>query len=160
VANGLCDVAGCDEKTLMGWRPHTVSQEYGRQICRDHWEKHKDQRDSFSLFKAFGYPRPAAAKIKPAEQLSVATCACGRALLPKRRFCAVCATKRERDRKREWQRQSKSQPVIEAPVGPKCQRCDNQREPGRVYCGPCAKIRERERRRQWARKTRKMSTVV
>jgi hypothetical protein len=160
VTCGLCDVAGCDEKTLMGWRPHTVSQEYGRQICRAHWERHKDQRDSFSLFEAFNYPRPAAVKIEPAEQPSVTRCACGRELLPNRRICTVCAAKRERDRKREWRRQSKPQPVIEASAGPKCWRCDNEREPGHRYCDPCAKTRERERKRQWAQKARKMSTVV
>jgi uncharacterized OB-fold protein len=161
VAYGLCDVAGCSEKTFMGWRPHTVGQEFGRQICRGHWERHKDQRDSSSLFEAFGYPRPEAAKVKAAEQPVVRRCACGDVLLPRRRFCKACAAERERDRKMAWwDRHNDPLREIEVKARLECRRCGGEREPGHTYCAQCAKASKNEWNRRWAKEQRKAAMIT
>ena len=56
-SKGLCDVPGCSGQTYMGWRP--LTERMGRKICERHWRRHRDQQDSFNLFEAFGFRRPA-----------------------------------------------------------------------------------------------------
>ena len=45
MAYGFCDIPGCEELTYMGWRP--LTEAIGRQICEDHWCRHKDCDDDF-----------------------------------------------------------------------------------------------------------------
>jgi hypothetical protein len=53
--NGLCDVKGCQNLTLLGWRP--LTERRGRKICEQHWRRHQDEKDSFDLFDEFKFRR-------------------------------------------------------------------------------------------------------
>jgi len=90
--DGLCDVEGCGKATYMGWRPLTESR--GRQICEEHWLRHKDPQDSFDLFETFGFRRPVWIR-KPIAKKNVPRCACGRKRLPGHKFCAVCTERKK-----------------------------------------------------------------
>ncbi|MHC4567183.1 MAG: hypothetical protein ACYTE3_15680 [Planctomycetota bacterium] len=54
---GQCGVPGCIGVVLLGWRP--LTEEHGRQVCEEHWSRHKDPQDGFDLFEAFGFKKPA-----------------------------------------------------------------------------------------------------
>ena len=156
--DGSCDVSGCQRVTYMGWRPLTESR--GRQICEGHWRRHKDPNDSFDLFEAFGFRRPAGIG-KPVPKKEVARCTCGRERLPGRRLCTICAEQRERERKKRAYHERKNR--HEMPVEPepvlRCRACGEPREAGHRYCSKCAQKREkqsnRERRRRCYRKSLK-----
>jgi len=53
----LCDVPGCTGIVLLGWRP--LTERHGRRVCEQHWLRHKDPDESFDLFEAFGFRKPA-----------------------------------------------------------------------------------------------------
>ncbi len=84
--DGLCDVPGCSGQTYLGWRP--LTERMGRKVCERHWHRHRDEQDSFDLFEAFGFRRPAGLA-KPVVKKDVVRCGCGRELEPGRRFCTV-----------------------------------------------------------------------
>jgi len=54
--DGLCDVPGCKGVVFLGWRPLTAK--HGRQVCEEHWRRHKNSQDGFDLFEAFGFKKP------------------------------------------------------------------------------------------------------
>ena len=58
--DGLCDVPGCTEAVLLGWRP--LTEQRGRQICEQHWLEHRDPQDNFDLFEAFSFKSSAGAR--------------------------------------------------------------------------------------------------
>ena len=59
--NKICDVPKCKGKVFMGWNPikHT---DKGLKVCKPHWEKHWDKKDSFSLWKIIGLEEPKSRK--------------------------------------------------------------------------------------------------
>ena len=67
--DGLCDVPGCAGLVLLGWRP--LTERLGRQVCEQHWLRHRDPQDGFDLFEAFGFKRPAGRR-RPAARREVA----------------------------------------------------------------------------------------
>ena len=91
--DGSCDVPRCTNETYLGWRPLTEPK--GKQVCEYHFRWHDDPAESFNLWDAFHFRRPAKIK-KPTTKKYVPRCACGRERLPGRRFCAACAVPRER----------------------------------------------------------------
>ena len=143
--DGLCDVTGCTNRVLLGWRP--LTERIGRKVCEKHWHRHKDEQDSFDLFEVFGFRRPEGIR-KPVARKYVPCCACGRELLPGRRFCTVCAAGRERLRKKRayHERKNKQKPVEEITL--RCRQCGKERNPGHIYCLECAKHRKTMTRRQ------------
>jgi hypothetical protein len=153
-----CDVTGCTGQNYMGWRP--LPERMGRKICEPHWRRHKDQQDSFDLFEAFGFERPVLPK--KAQRKKVARCGCGAERKPSHRFCAACAAKRERQRKKQAYHDRKKrtvEPVVEKTTL-RCKQCGSARLPGHSYCRICADRRKkqsnRERRRRSYRKTQNM----
>ena len=123
--NGVCDVKECQGLPLLGWRPLTES--LGRQICEYHWRRHLDKQDSFDLFDEFKFRRPAGL-IKPVAKKYVPRCACGRELLPGRRFCTVCAAERKRQRNKQYYHGKKinqAEPTEEITL--KCKQCGGPR---------------------------------
>ena len=54
--NGLCDVKGCQNLPLLGWRP--LTEHRGRKICEQHWRRHQDENDRFDLYVEFKFRRP------------------------------------------------------------------------------------------------------
>jgi hypothetical protein len=144
--NGSCDVKGCDRETYLGWRPLTES--LGRQICEYHWHRHNDKQDSFDLFDAFGFRRPARF-IQSAEKKGVPSCACGRELIPGHRFCDVCAAERKRQRNKQYyhgKKDHQAEPIKESTL--KCKQCGGPRLTDHIYCSKCAKHRKTITRRQ------------
>jgi len=75
--DGLCDLKGCRGLPLLGWRP--LTEQIGRQICEYHWRRHRDEKDSFDLFEAFNFKRPAH---RPRQLIQTKTrrCDCGRVI--------------------------------------------------------------------------------
>jgi len=155
--NGSCDVSGCTGETYMGWRPLTERQ--GKQICEGHWRRHQDPEDSFDLFEAFGFRRPAGI-CKPVGKKELARCACGRERLPGRRLCTVCAEQRERERKKRAYHERKNRSQQE-PAEPglmlRCKGCGAERETGHRYCSKCAQQRERQSNRERRRRSYRKS---
>ncbi|MHC4154170.1 MAG: hypothetical protein ACYST6_04500 [Planctomycetota bacterium] len=157
--DGYCDVPECTNKTYMGWRPR--SERLGKQICEDHWGRHKDPEGSLDLFEVFGFRRPVRIP-KPVAKKEVGRCACGRKRLPGHKFCTDCAAERERERKREAYHKrkdgSQQEPAEQAETW-RCRDCGGPRQAGHTYCLKCAQRREkhsnRERRRQCHRRTQK-----
>jgi len=105
--SGMCDVTGCSGQTYMGWRPDTAPR--GRQVCESHWHRHRDVWDSFDLFEAFGFRRPAPKK----KTSPLATCRvlslkrlcpdCGQPRKPRHRYCDKCSNKRKAESNRKRQ---------------------------------------------------------
>lgn len=153
MAYGTCDVRDCQRKTFMGWQP--VSAPKGRQVCKYHWDEHRNKNSEFSLYDAFGFDRPVVLpKTRVETPPPVRRCDCGNELQPRHRFCEDCTSERERERKREYQRrrrQAARQETGNAPACdkhvPKCRRCGEPREKGHVYCVRCAEQRQRESKR-------------
>ena len=116
-SKGLCDVSGCSGQTYLGWRP--LTERLGRQICEHHWRRHKDEQDSFDLFDAFGFRRPAGIP-KQVTKKGIARCASGREHEPK--------------------------PVKGKVSG--CRDCEQPREPGHRYCENCGNRRKVESNRK------------
>jgi len=114
--DGLCDVKGCTGRTLLGWRPLTGRM--GRKICEQHWRRHRDEQDSFDLFEAFGFKRPAGVP-KSKVKKDIASCASGKEREPK--------------------------PVKGKVSG--CRDCEQPREPGHRYCEKCGEKRKAESNR-------------
>jgi hypothetical protein len=123
--DGLCDVPGCRRQTFMGWRP--LTERMGRKICEQHWRRHKDQQDSFDLFEAFGFKRPAGIP-KPKVKKDIASYASGREREPKpvkgkvsgcrdceqsresdHRYCEKCGNRRKAESNRTRQRRYKAE---------------------------------------------------
>ena len=147
--DGSCDLTGCTDRTLLGWRP--LTERLGRKICEDHWRRHEDQQDSFDLFEAFGFKRPAGIPTQVTKK-GIARCACGREREPSRRFCAVCAAGRERQRKRQAyhdRKKRQTEPVVEE-NSLRCRQCGQARSLGHTYCPKCSERRKTtsHRRRQ------------
>ena len=145
--DGSCDVPGCNRQTFMGWRP--LTEKIGRKICECHWDRHRDQQDSFDLFEAFGFRRPAGIP-KQVTKKDVARCGCGRELEPGRKFCTACAAVRERQRKKQYYHEEKNrraQPTVEEDALP-CKQCNGARLPGHRYCQKCAERRKKITRRR------------
>ena len=154
--DGSCDVGGCSGQTYMGWRPLSEPLSSGRKVCEEHWRRHKDAQDSFDLFEAFGFKRPVLPK--KAQKKKVVRCGCGREREPRRRLCAVCASERERQRKKQAYHDKKKrtvEPAVEEITLP-CRQCGSARLPGHSYCERCGDRRKkqsnRERRRRSYRK--------
>jgi hypothetical protein len=105
---GLCDVPGCTGQTFMGWRP--LTERLGRKICEQHWRRHQDQHDSFDLYEEFGFKRPPGVP-KPKVKNDVGRCGCGAERKASHRFCAACASERERRRKRQAYHNKKNRTV-------------------------------------------------
>jgi len=145
--NGLCDVKGCQSLPLLGWRP--LTEHRGRKICEHHWRRPRDEKDSFDLFDEFKFRRSAGIR-KPIMKKDVPRCSCGRGSLPVHRYCAVCAKKRERQRKRQHYHNKKNrqaEPVIEeSPL--QCKKCGGPRLPDHIYCSKCVEHRKTMTRRQ------------
>jgi len=57
VMYGICDVPGCKGVVSLGWRP--LTEQHGRQVCEEHWRRHKDPQDGFDLFKVFSFKKSA-----------------------------------------------------------------------------------------------------
>lgn len=100
VISAGCDVPGCIGQTHMSWRP--VTERLGKKICEDHWRRHRDLRDGFDLFEAFGFKRPPKAKKKtmcrvPPKGLSIRRFCrdCGQPREPGYRYCDECSKKRK-----------------------------------------------------------------
>ena len=169
MALGLCDVKDCESKTYLGWRPNSVPQSEGKQICQDHWERHKSP-GSFSLFKAFGVPEPVLvikARPKPIKHTEspkpARLCVCGIELLPRKQYCSKCADERERERKRRrrWLKKQQERPEIETeqPMSRYiCKLCGSQREKGHTYCSKCSLLAKRKKDRARQLKLRKNVT--
>jgi hypothetical protein len=148
--NGLCDVQGCNRATYIGWRP--LTERRGRQICEFHWRRHQDENDSFDLFDEFKFRRPEGLA-KPVAKKYVARCACGRELIPGRRFCKICATERERQRKkRAYHERKNQQQPIEQESTLLCRQCGQQRGPGYTYCSKCSQRRNNQSNRERQRR--------
>lgn len=122
-----CHVPKCTEQTFMGWKPDTAPR--GHQICEGHWKRHLDAQDSFDLFEAFGFERPAGvAKLVlgvkkssdplvleefPARKPSARRCRdCGDPREPGHRYCDPCGEKRkaESNRKRQQRHYERQKP--------------------------------------------------
>ena len=153
--DGSCDVTGCSGQTYLGWRP--LTERIGHKICEQHWRRHKDEQDSFDLFEAFGFRRPAGMP-KQVTKRGSARCVCGGELEPGRKFCTVCAAVRERQRKKQYYHGKKNrtvEPVVDENTL-RCRQCGGRRLPGLSYCEKCADRRKtqsnRERRRRSYRK--------
>ena len=101
----------------MGWRP--LTERLGRKICEQHWRRHKDEQDSFDLFEAFGFKRPAGLP-KPVVKKDVARCDCTKKPEPK---------------------------TVKGKVSG-CRDCEQPREPGHRYCRKCCKKRKTESNRK------------
>ena len=114
--DGSCDVTECTGAVLLGWRP--LTERLGRKICEQHWRRHRDERDSFDLFEAFGFRRPAGV-LKPIVKKDITSCASGREREPK--------------------------PVKAKVAG--CRACGQPREPGHRYCENCGNRRKAESNR-------------
>jgi hypothetical protein len=146
MTNGLCDVKECQGLPLLGWRP--LTEAVGRRVCERHWRRHRDEQDNFDLFEVFGFRRPVGLP-KPVRRKTDG-CACGREVLSGRRLCTVCATERERQRKKRAYHERKAaqgQPVEQEDML-RCRQCGGQRPPGRTYCQKCAERRKTLTRRQ------------
>ena len=161
--DGLCDVKGCKSLPLLGWRP--LTERRGRQICEFHWRRHLDEKDSFDLYDEFKFRRPEGLP-KPAAKKHVYCCACGRELLPRRRFCTICAKERERLRKKRAYHERKNpkpEPIVKEDIK-QCKVCGGTRKPGCTYCPKCSRERQRqanrERQRRHYRKTQKPNAFV
>ncbi|MFH1716530.1 MAG: hypothetical protein ABIF19_04200 [Planctomycetota bacterium] len=144
--NGSCDVKGCDRETYLGWRPLTESR--GRQICEGHWRRHQDPEDSFDLFEAFGFRRPAGIR-KPVPKKDVPRPA--PALDPGRTGRMQPAAEPEPPREKlERHEPAKPRPqtipTIDRPSG--CRTCGAEREPGHTYCPKCSRGRKKQSDRE------------
>ena len=108
-----CDVTGCSGQTYMGWRP--LTERLGRKVCEQHWRRHQDVQDSFDLFEAFDFKRPAGVP-KPVVKKDAALCDCTRARSHRRqcrdcgqprkashRYCDECSQKRKAESNRKRQ---------------------------------------------------------
>jgi len=173
MAYGICDVKECQRKTYMGWRP--LTERIGRQVCKRHWDRHKNKNDRFNLFDALGFPESAKLPTenkdfihqrgaKPEKRPRL--CVCGEELQPGHRLCKKCAAERERQRKREYQRKKrvgKAQYLTDDSVIEKdairCEGCGKERPPGHTYCEKCAERQKRKSNRERQRKYRKRQRV-
>jgi len=138
--DGLCDVTGCTNRVLLGWRP--LIERIGRKVCEHHWRRHQDETDSFDLFEVFKFRRPEGI-LKPVVKKHIPRCSCGRELLPGRRFCTVCAAERKRQRNKQYYHGKKinqAEPTEEITL--KCKQCGGPRLPNHIYCSKCAKHRK------------------
>jgi len=106
-----CDVPRCSGQTYLGWCP--LTERMGRKICEQHWLRPRDDHDSFDLFEAFGFRRPAGVP-KPVVKKDIASCASGRKREPR--------------------------PVKDKVSG--CRDCEQPREPGHRYCEKCGQKRK------------------
>ena len=148
--NGLCDVKECRGLPLLGWRP--LTERIGRKVCEQHWRRHQDKQDSFDLFDEFKFRRPVGLP-KPVAKKYVPRCACGQELIPGRRFCKICATERERLRKkRAYHERKNQQQPIEQESTLLCRQCGGQREPGYTYCPKCSQRRNNQSNRERQRR--------
>ena len=163
--DGYCNVPGCTKETFTGWQP--TNERLGRKVCEYHWRRHKDPADSFNLWDAFGFRKPAAIEKPTSPKKDVPRCACGRERLAGRKFCTECAAERERQRKKEAYHERKSRPQQE-PVEARpilgCRACGAEREAGHTYCPSCGREREkqsaRERQKRRYRKMQKPHVFV
>ena len=115
--DGLCDVKECNRATYMGWRP--LTERLGRQICEYHWQRHKDEKDSFDLFYKFGFTRPVRIR-KPTPRTST--------------------------EKKQVHRGRKVLNPVKA-KGSGCKACGAERGPGHTYCRKCARERKTQSNR-------------
>jgi len=134
--NGNCDVPGCTDETFMGWRP--LTEKRGRQICKTHWNRHKDSKDDFSLFDVLGFKPPERIPTRPAQKLSRSVPARALVSEPPRTTpqCPEETTANERFERSIKNRDSG------------CRACGGEREPGFTYCKSCGKDRRRRAHRE------------
>ena len=150
--DGYCDVKGCTNETYMGWRP--LTERLGKQICEGHWLRHKDPADSFNLFDAFGFRRPAAIR-KPMPKKDIPP----RAPEPDpgRTLCMQLAAKPEpAQEKPDCQEPPKPGPQTERiqDKGPVCKDCGGKRETRHTYCDKCSRERKRHTHQERQRRYR------
>jgi hypothetical protein len=151
IMNGLCDVQGCNIATYMCWRP--LSERRGRQICEYHWNRHKDETDSFDLYEAFKFRRPVRIS-RRLVKTETHRCDCGRELQAGHKFCPICAKERERQRKRQSyheRKKPKPEPIVQENIL-KCRACGGTRKPGYTYCPKCSRERQRQANRERQRR--------
>ncbi len=153
--DGTCDVPGCTNETFMGWRP--LSEPLGKQICESHWNRHKDPADSFNLWDAFGFQRPANRPARPIRA-EPSQYGCGRVLPFTKPIVKAEPEPHEQpkaeppqdkpDRHEAERREPQAIPARENPSD--CRACGAQREAGHTYCPKCSRERKAEsnRRRQ------------
>jgi hypothetical protein len=142
--DGTCDVPGCTNETYMGWQPLTESR--GKQICEQHWTRHKDPNDDFDVFDVFGFRRPAAIR-KPMPKKDIPQ----RAPEPGRVVCMQPVVKPELPQDRpDCHEPAKPEPqgvpAGDTPSG--CKACGAEREAGHTYCQSCAQGRKRQAHQQ------------
>jgi hypothetical protein len=133
--DGLCDVNGCTGETYMGWRP--LTERLGRQVCEYHWRRHRDEQDSFDLFEAFGFKRPAGLP-KPAVRRDAPACASGTG---------------QKQQQYAEQTSPRAQP-LKGPQSRRCRACPAQRQPRHTYCQRCGAQRQRKANQQRQRRYR------
>ncbi|MBN2315932.1 MAG: hypothetical protein JXM79_18545 [Sedimentisphaerales bacterium] len=164
MADGHCDIPGCEGHTYMGWRPKT--EQRGYQICKSHALRHRDPGEDFDLFDVFGLKRPTGTQ-KSAAKKDVAYCAGGRERLPGHKLCTVCADNRERQRKKLSYHKRKNRPQPESvkkQPALRCADCGAKRERSHTYCPKCGKVRRKQsnrvRQKRHYRKTQKPNAFV
>jgi hypothetical protein len=164
MAYGLCDVPQCEEETYMGWRPRSVHQRLGKQICRIHFERHKDNNDKFSLYDAFGFERP------PTITKTVKLkdyCSCGRERQPAAKYCTSCIAERKRQQRKESYHRLKSRTVSDNSQEEErkiliCRNegCNNERQLNHRYCQKCAQRRSQKSNRERQRRHYKKNQIT
>jgi hypothetical protein len=140
----------------MGWRPRSVPQRLGEQICKTHFDRHKDKADRFSLYDAFGFKRP---PTKAGTFKLKDYCTCGKERQPGRKYCTDCIADRKRIQRKEYYHRKKNEPVQAEERNTlicRSEGCGNDRKPNHMYCDICAERRRqksnRERQRRHYRK--------
>jgi len=157
---GICDIPKCGKETYMGWRP--LTERIGRQVCKRHWDRHKNKNDRFNLFDTFGFRKPPILLLKAKPEKQPERCACGEVLQPGHRLCKECAAERGRQRKREYYHQKRDDEFIRRLGGSdieekilRCKDCGKERLPGRSYCQKCGQRHSRKSNRERQRRYRK-----
>ncbi|HUT30850.1 MAG TPA: hypothetical protein VMX13_13745 [Sedimentisphaerales bacterium] len=177
--DGYCDVPGCTNKTYMGWGPRT--ERLGKQICEDHWFRHKNPADAFNLFDAFNLRRPA--EIRMGEMLLATERAkgakgIGKAIVRSPDVTALPTladlgiSKREsseaqKKTDRRVRAVTDGNPPTYADLGltkkearvnetraSRCKACGADREPGHTFCDKCSRERKRQAHQQRQRRYR------
>ncbi len=164
--DGTCDVPGCTNETYMGWQASAESR--GKQICEPHWNRHKDPNDSFNLWDAFGFRKPAGVN-RPAPKPITEKPLPQLALEPDRGrvvFTEPDVTpeppQKEPDRPEPQKPELQPIPAPGKPAG--CKACGAEREAGHTFCQKCSRNRKaksnRQRRMRAYRKTRECSAFA
>ena len=154
--NGICEVPECKEQSFMVWRP--LTEKTGQQVCKPHFEKHKESRNEF-LYNAF--------RIKKAQTIATPDekeyCSCGRQRQQGHKYCPACIAKRKRQQRKDSYYKNKNAPAAptEKTITLICgsEDCQSEREPNHRYCSRCAEKRKRESNRKRQRRHYRKITI-